>query len=260
LKIYYNYLNKGSKKPTLVFIHGWMVNWTCFKDEINHFKKLGFPIIYMDLRGHGKSSKPTNKKYYSINLMAKDIKRILSHHNIRKPILIGHSMGGMVALYYNVKYKVKKSIVINSVYRNPLIFSRSKYLRKKRRVLKKIISSLLMFVQGKKIKDKKFLDYSKFKKDSDKKIFIKSLLNTPLVISLSTLYAMYNYDVKDKIPFITNDILIITSRRDQFFTKHLSRDFSRVLPNAKIITKNATHGILKNSAKILKEIEEFVTS
>ena len=74
VKIYYRFVNKSKigKKPIVVFSHGLGGNWTYFKDEIKHFKRKGFPVVYFDQRGHGKSDKPDSIEEYDLKLLAED--------------------------------------------------------------------------------------------------------------------------------------------------------------------------------------------
>jgi pimeloyl-ACP methyl ester carboxylesterase len=55
--------------------------------------------VALDLRGHGRSEPPKNGDY-SIAGMAGDIEAVVDTLDLRKFILVGHSMGGGVALTY----------------------------------------------------------------------------------------------------------------------------------------------------------------
>ena len=55
--------------------------------------------IALDLRGHGRSEPPKNGDY-SIAGMAGDVEAVVDTLDIRKFILVGHSMGGGMALAY----------------------------------------------------------------------------------------------------------------------------------------------------------------
>jgi pimeloyl-ACP methyl ester carboxylesterase len=53
-------------------------------------------VVSVDLRGHGQSSKPHDPTQYSIALMAKDVLAVVEHLSIKKPDLIGFSLGARV--------------------------------------------------------------------------------------------------------------------------------------------------------------------
>lgn len=80
---------------TLVFIHGFLEEKSMWNDLIEHFKTK-YRCISIDLFGHGKS-----ENYGYIHTMKEQAEMILSllHKlKLRKYTLIGHSMGGYVAL------------------------------------------------------------------------------------------------------------------------------------------------------------------
>jgi pimeloyl-ACP methyl ester carboxylesterase len=62
---------------------------------MEHFAARGHRVIGVDLRGHGKSDKPQQK--YSIASYADDVAWLTRELELRRPILIGHSMGGTTA-------------------------------------------------------------------------------------------------------------------------------------------------------------------
>jgi pimeloyl-ACP methyl ester carboxylesterase len=68
-------------------------------------------VITHDYRGTGKSSRPTTQ--YSCHDFVDDASALLDHLNAGPAFLLGHSMGGRVALLMALKYpaKVKKLIV-----------------------------------------------------------------------------------------------------------------------------------------------------
>ena len=72
-------------------------------------------VITHDYRGTGKSSKPTIQ--YSCEDFVDDAVAILDHLNAGPTIVLGHSMGGRVAMLMALKYpeKVKKLIVASVV-------------------------------------------------------------------------------------------------------------------------------------------------
>lgn len=95
------YVTEGEGEA-VVLLHGWMSDSTMWgRDEAGQPKldtegSEGFQLIAFDLRGHGKSDKPTDPEKYGIE-MAKDVVRLLDHLKIRKAHLIGYSAGAFIA-------------------------------------------------------------------------------------------------------------------------------------------------------------------
>ncbi|KAK9724828.1 hypothetical protein RND81_05G101400 [Saponaria officinalis] len=67
-------------------------------DEFDDVFDNGLQICALDNRGVGQSSIPTRKSEYSTTIMAKDAIAVMDHLGWRKAHIIGHSMGGMIAL------------------------------------------------------------------------------------------------------------------------------------------------------------------
>jgi pimeloyl-ACP methyl ester carboxylesterase len=57
-----------------------------------------FRVIGIDQRGHGRSEKPHSEADYGKQL-ATDVLKLMDHLDIQKAHLVGHSMGGIVAMY-----------------------------------------------------------------------------------------------------------------------------------------------------------------
>ena len=100
------------KGTAVVLIHGFLENSTMWKNIIPELSKNR--IITIDLLGHGKTD--CLGYVHSMELFAKAINVVLKHLKIRKYILIGHSLGGYVALAFAEKHpqKVKGLCLMNS--------------------------------------------------------------------------------------------------------------------------------------------------
>lgn len=98
----------------MVLIHGLFLNSDCWRDQLQIFKSK-FNILRYDLRGHGRTTRP--KKRFTIRNYVDDLHMLLTHLNWTENLyLIGHSLGGMIALVYGLENPtcVKKMIVADS--------------------------------------------------------------------------------------------------------------------------------------------------
>lgn len=91
----------GAAQP-IVFIHGWCCDHTFFQPQAAYFAALGHHIISPDLRGHGQSDKP--EQSYPITAFSDDLVWMCRELNVIRPILIGHSMGGIIAFDIAMRY------------------------------------------------------------------------------------------------------------------------------------------------------------
>jgi pimeloyl-ACP methyl ester carboxylesterase len=95
------YIQAGTGKPPLVFIHGWAGDHTIFTPQFDHFSQTHRSIA-VDLRGHGQSDKPDQS--YTVAGFADDIAWLCSQLGMTKPVIVGHSMGGNIALEIAARY------------------------------------------------------------------------------------------------------------------------------------------------------------
>ena len=89
------YERAGSGKPELLFIPGWCCDHTAFRPQFEHFARM-HAVTAIDLRGVGRSDRP--EQGYSIPELADDVVALCADVGIEKPVLVGHSLGGMIAV------------------------------------------------------------------------------------------------------------------------------------------------------------------
>jgi len=109
-KIYYETHGKGH---AIVLLHGFLENSSVWKEIIPTLSKKN-KVISIDLLGHGKSD--CLGYVHPMELFSETIEAVLKHLKIRKCFLIGHSLGGYVALAFADKnsQKVKGLCLLNS--------------------------------------------------------------------------------------------------------------------------------------------------
>ena len=90
-----HYEEAGAGEPAIVLIHGWCCDRTYFAPQAAHFAPTR-RCISVDLRGHGQSDKPEQE--YSIAGFADDVAWLCAQLGVERPVVAGHSMGGLVAL------------------------------------------------------------------------------------------------------------------------------------------------------------------
>jgi 3-oxoadipate enol-lactonase len=91
-----NYRDTGGEGPPIVLVHGFtgnVRNWALTVPAIrNRFRCISF-----DLPGHGLSDKPTDSASYELTRMADVVWSAIQALGLEQPVLMGHSMGGMIA-------------------------------------------------------------------------------------------------------------------------------------------------------------------
>lgn len=90
-----NYHSVGSGK-TVVMVHGLGANQAFWFFSVGSVLASEFRVISYDLRGHGRSSMPTQG--YDLGQMAEDLHGLLNRLEVESVHLVGHSFGARVAL------------------------------------------------------------------------------------------------------------------------------------------------------------------
>ncbi|WP_250253274.1 alpha/beta hydrolase [Chryseobacterium sp. Marseille-Q3244] len=106
---------KGNGK-TILLLHGKNFNGAYWERTAKDLSEKGFRVIIPDQIGFGKSSKPHSYQF-SFSQLAENTKAVLDELGIDKTIVLGHSMGGMVATRFTLLYpeKVQKLILENPI-------------------------------------------------------------------------------------------------------------------------------------------------
>ncbi|MEG0926100.1 alpha/beta fold hydrolase [Chryseobacterium sp.] len=105
-----------SNGKTIMLLHGKNFNGAYWEKTAKDLSAKGFRVIIPDQIGFGKSSKPHNYQF-SFSQLAENTKLVLDELKIEKTIVLGHSMGGMVATRFALLYpeKVQKLILENPI-------------------------------------------------------------------------------------------------------------------------------------------------
>ncbi|HET6245563.1 MAG: alpha/beta hydrolase [Bacteroidetes bacterium] len=89
-------IDKGRGRA-LVFLHGFLESSDIWKEFVDPLS-LKYRVICIDLPGHGQTG--CLGYVHSMDLMAECVQSVLKQLRVKKSILIGHSMGGYVAMAY----------------------------------------------------------------------------------------------------------------------------------------------------------------
>src|SRR5215472_1323209 len=87
----------GDGQRPLLLVHGFTGTKQDFTPWLDELADQGWHAVAPDLRGHGQSSKPDAESAYSFEVMADDMLRLAGALGWDRFVLLGHSMGGMVA-------------------------------------------------------------------------------------------------------------------------------------------------------------------
>jgi 3-oxoadipate enol-lactonase len=86
----------GGGRPMLL-VHGYTGAKEDFADHIDALAELGWWVVAPDLRGHGGTDHPEDPAEYSLERFSDDLVELVDELEWDRFVLLGHSMGGMVA-------------------------------------------------------------------------------------------------------------------------------------------------------------------
>lgn len=105
-----------SNGRTAVLMHGKNFCAGSWEATIRHLTGAGYRVIAPDQIGFCKSTKPARYQY-GLHTFAANTHALLEKLGVERPILIGHSMGGMLAMRYAIQYPeaVSKLVLVNPI-------------------------------------------------------------------------------------------------------------------------------------------------
>ena len=100
----YEIHSEGSGKPAAIFVHGYSGRSTGGESypELIDTLATQFTVYVLDARGHGASASEIDG--FSIGAVADDVVAFANQLGLAKPLYIGHSFGGYVGLYGEVRH------------------------------------------------------------------------------------------------------------------------------------------------------------
>ena len=93
--VHVQYRVYGSGEPALLFVHGWSCDSNYWREQIPVFKRK-YTLVTVDLAGHGGTD--GNRSDWSIAKFGQDVATAAAAIPDQKIVLVGHSMGGPVAI------------------------------------------------------------------------------------------------------------------------------------------------------------------
>jgi len=252
-----HYFFKKNKKMCIVFLHGLSGGYKAWQFCYPFFFKKGHSILSLDLRGHGYSDKPLDRRKYSIESAAKDLDLIIRKEKIKKVILVGHCFGVYVAMLY---YFMRKSKVEKIIFISPHISPKSELrLQIFGKAYMLLISSTKLFYSKKLFIQQ---DWDSFRGIKD--IDVVRILQLIKVASPETmnyyLKHYYAFDGKKLAKKIKLPLLIIHGKKDMIVLEKFPRELHEIIADSKlVILKDTNHNPPLNApGKINRLVLDFI--
>ena len=240
-----NYSEKSHGKPkfALLMLHGYGASSKVWKHQLDEFPKLGGATIAPDLRGWGDSQKPRDPKQYRLQNYVSDVENLVEELKLRKIVLAGSSMGGMIAQEFCLDNPNKVSALV-------LVGTRAK-------------TRTDMPEQIQEVKE----EWKNLLRETVRKSFAqnvkKSLMNSALkegqettrACALGSLLGFRNIDFENRLREIKIPALIVFGDEDQITPTSEGKNLSEKIPRSEFeIIKGAGHLAMLEKPREFNEI------
>lgn len=240
------------KGNALVFLHGFLENsnmWSAFVPVLTKKNR----VICIDLLGHGKTD--CLGYVHSMELMAEAVEAVLKYLKLRRFTIIGHSMGGYVALAFAEKNPdaLKGLVLVNST---ALADSNEKKNSRNRAIdaVKQNHKTFIRMAIGNLFRPKNRKLFAK-----DIKIIIQEALQTPVQGIIAALEGMKIRDDREiLLHFTPYKKMIIIGKKDPVLNYSTLIEQTK---NTEVICEELPDGHMshiENSDALLDKIMNFI--
>ncbi|NUR44164.1 MAG: alpha/beta fold hydrolase [Streptomyces sp.] len=230
----------------LVFVHGWTANRHRWDHQLAHFAEKR-RVIRLDLRGHGESG---GAGVRTIAELADDVLALLDHLEIEWCVLVGHSMGGMIAQTITLAHpdRVERLVLVNSIGR--MTYSRG-------RGLLLGVSTLVPFklFVATNIQRAFAPGYPR----DEIRAYVKASADTPREVVMTLYGAMRAFDVLDRVGEIDVPTLMIHGYHDiQLPVRQMLR-MAKAYRDAEVRILDAGHELpVEKPEELTRALDRFV--
>lgn len=229
-----NYIQYGEGKDILL-LHGWGQNIEMMKPIGDNFRDR-FRITILDFPGFGKSEEP--KTPWSIDDYSNMLEEFIAKTEIKKPIVMGHSFGGRVAIRYSSRNNIEKLVLFGS----PCIRI-SENLSLSVKILKKLKTLPGMNEIGEYMK--KYIGSRDYKAASP--------------IMRQTLVEVVNEDLSKFAREIEEPTLLIWGEQDTEAPLQDAKELEKIMIDAALIVLPGTHyAYLENLPRVVSILNSFL--
>ena len=233
IEVYYEIHGRGDP---LLLIHGLGSSCRDWELQVPRFSR-DFQVITVDLRGHGRSSKPPGP--YSIPMFGEDTARVLESLQLSPVHVVGISLGGMVAFQLALDFPglIKKLVIVNSV---PELVPRriGDLLSYWQRLI--IIRLMGMEKMGQVLAERFFTEPEQ---EGLREIFVRRWAANHKPSYLASLKAAFGWSVVGRLGEILAPTLVVGADGDYFSNAEKER-YTRLMPNAElVIVEDSRHAL-----------------
>ncbi len=240
-----------------IFLHGNLASNTWWEPSLALWKKAAKPglegrAIAAEWRGCGKSEAPATEEQLHPAALAEDYIQLCAKMGIKKACLVGHSTGGLIALYAMLKAPqlFDRAVLLDPVGATGVQFGPEMYTAFTQMSQDRAVCEIVMngTIQGNDVKNPLF---QKIVDDT----FATAKINWHGVPGM-----LHITNISNDLAKIQHKILVLHGENDPVIPAESSRILAAGLPNAKLdIIANHGHSLnVENPALFVSKVNEFL--
>ena len=109
-----HYVEAG-EGPLVLLLHGFPQFWYQWRHQIPALVEAGFRVVAPDMRGYNLSDKPLGVRAYRVELLARDVERLILACGEQTAVVVGHDWGAIAAWIAAMRHpeRVEKLAILN---------------------------------------------------------------------------------------------------------------------------------------------------
>lgn len=260
VRMWYEIHGREEGKDILLY-HGWGASTAFWSEQLPLLVEMGYHVISLDSRGHGKSDKP--RTGYTLDQLRKDFIIFQKALGLESWAVIGHSAGGGVAqvTYHDYPTNTKALVLIDTSYTivktfqqklfwklipTPLSLTLNPLLRWSVRTLSQMSVPLIASVMNKPVKTVK--------------AWVRDMNAIEDHTVLAEIKQIVNYNLEEKLDKIICPTCLICGTLDMITPLSMMREMQQRIPDARLcVIKNAGHfALITHSTQVNRCIKAFL--
>lgn len=260
VRMWYEIQGRENGRPILLY-HGWGASIAFWSEQIPLLLEMGYKVIALDGRGHGKSDKP--RKGYNLDRLRQDFINFQNTIKLDEWAIIGHSAGGGVAqiTYHDYPERTKALILIDTSYTIVETFQQKLFWNLLPTPLTMTLNPLLRWsVRTISNLSIPFIALGMNKPVQTVKTWVRDLNAVPSYVIIEEIKQIANYNLEEKLGEIKVPTCLICGNLDTITPLSMMRKMQQKIPDAKLcVIKNAGHfALITQAGQVNRYIQEFL--
>lgn len=239
LRTHYQTLGKG---PAVLLIHGWASSWRLWARTMTRLARNGYQAWAVDLIGFGESDKPGDG-WYTLDRFTRTLAEFCDRLDITRPGLIGHSMGGTIALNLALARETRAVVAASPIVNGELTFSLHTLLTSP--MARRLIGWMRRRSFFSALGDMRLVAAPGLFRDPVRRRTHEDVRATTLNAAVGGLRMVVRTRLEERLPRLATPVLVIVGERDLTVAPSQGRLAARLIPGARLVSwPDAGHALV----------------